>query len=63
GRYIIAVNDGSEMESAAASAGVAIAKIGTLNDGGELKFGDEASISITWMRSCVEDTIPNLMNG
>ena len=63
GRYIIAVNDGAEIESAAASAGVSLAKIGTLNDGGELKFGDEASISISWMRSCVEDTIPNLMNG
>ena len=62
-RYVVSTDDADTLLTAAAGAGVPAAAIGSTQSGGELKFGDEAAISVMQLHTLVEGTIPALMGN
>ena len=62
-RYVVSTDDADTLLKAAAGAGVPAAAIGSTQSGGELKFGDEAAISVKRLHTLVEGTIPALMGN
>ena len=62
-RYVVTTTDASALLAAASEAGVPAAAIGRIQSGGELKFGDQAAISVEELHTLVENTIPTLMSN
>ena len=62
GRYIVAVQNPDGFSLAATAASVPLALLGTVTDGVELKCGNEAPISVSYLRTVNEAFLPDLMS-
>ena len=62
-RYVVTTPDAESLISAAKSAAIPIARIGTVTAQAELQFGDHDTISVKTLRSLSEGCLPALMAG
>ena len=62
-RFVVTTADSQALIAAAKEAGIEITKLGMVSDQGELKFGDNDTISITDLNAVFEGCIPALMAG
>ena len=62
-RFVVTTADSQALIAAAKEAGVEITKLGMVSDQGELKFGDNDTISIADLNAVFEGCIPALMAG
>ena len=62
-RFVVATADSKTLIAAAKEAGIEITKLGMVSDQGELKFGDNDTISIADLNAVFEGCIPALMAG
>ena len=62
-RFVVTTADSQALIAAAKEAGIEITKLGMVSDQGELKFGDNDTISIADLNAVFEGCIPALMAG
>ena len=62
-RFVVTTADSQALIAAAKEAGIDITKLGMVSDQGELKFGDNDTISIADLNAVFEGCIPALMAG
>lgn len=62
-RFVVTTADSQALIAAAKEAGIEITKLGMVSDQGELKFGDNDTISIADLNAVSEGCIPALMAG
>ena len=62
-RFVVTTADSQALIAAAKEAGIKITKLGMVSDQGELKFGDNDTISIADLNAVFEGCIPALMAG
>ena len=62
-RFVVTTADSQALIAAAKEAGIEITKLGMVFDQGELKFGDNDTISIADLNAVFEGCIPALMAG
>ena len=62
-RFVVTTADSQALIAAAKEAGIEITKLGMVSDQGELKFGDNDTISIADLNAVFEGCIPALMVG
>ncbi|MDA7561768.1 phosphoribosylformylglycinamidine synthase subunit PurL [Alphaproteobacteria bacterium] len=62
-RFVVTTADSQALIAAAKEAGIEITKLGMVSDQGELKFGDNDTISIADLNAVFEGCIPALMSG
>ncbi|MDC1037017.1 phosphoribosylformylglycinamidine synthase subunit PurL [Alphaproteobacteria bacterium] len=62
-RFVVTTDDSQALIAAAKEAGIDITKLGMVSDQGELKFGDNDTISIADLNAVFEGCIPALMAG
>jgi phosphoribosylformylglycinamidine synthase II len=62
-RFVVTTADSQALIVAAKEAGIEITKLGMVSDQGELKFGDNDTISIADLNAVFEGCIPALMAG
>ncbi|MDC0492832.1 phosphoribosylformylglycinamidine synthase subunit PurL [Alphaproteobacteria bacterium] len=62
-RFVVTTTDSQALIAAAKEAGIDITKLGMVSDQGELKFGDNDTISIADLNAVFEGCIPALMAG
>ena len=62
-RFVVTTADSQALIAAAKDAGIEITKLGMVSDQGELKFGDNDTISIADLNAVFEGCIPALMAG
>ncbi len=62
-RFVVTTADSQALIAAAKEAGIEITKLGMVSDQGELKFGDNDTISIVDLHAVFEGCIPALMAG
>ena len=62
-RFVVTTADNQALIAAAKEAGIEITKLGMVSDQGELKFGDNDTISIADLNAVFEGCIPALMAG
>ena len=62
-RFVVTTADSQALIAAVKEAGIEITKLGMVSDQGELKFGDNDTISIADLNAVFEGCIPALMAG
>ncbi|MDC3292786.1 phosphoribosylformylglycinamidine synthase subunit PurL [Alphaproteobacteria bacterium] len=62
-RFVVTTADSQALIAAAKEAGIEFTKLGMVSDQGELKFGDNDTISIADLNAVFEGCIPALMAG